>query len=346
MLKRKLRDFVNDMENFSGTLVVPRDANSYNVGDEQNGIDLNSMIRRNLRNFDLDSMKTWNLCDFVNDMERFNVPLVVARGANFDNMGGQQNDLVPDIDDDHAIPRVSINPDEFTQTLQNVPDVCQQVSFANDEMICDNVHNYMTSTKEMVSQSFGLQNTGCLDDVNCDARHDHDIGINLAQMLNLYQTGSYEMKCDECFISFDSDVRISSEPRCVGNMSLISTCSYTEYVGVTKDFDNFGGCQTDINIVLLIPKCAYEFHLHIGDDNSSGLQLYEVWGVVKLFRFKEIRHRKEIYQFNSWDCNSTAMSPLCEWPCWTLGLLAYVSVNELTQFHGNFSFLGILIVSF
>ena len=91
------------MENFSGTLVVPRDANLYNVGDEQNGIDLNSMIRRNLRDFDLNSMITRNLCDFVNGMESLNEPLVVARDANFDNMGGQQNDLVPDIDDDHAI---------------------------------------------------------------------------------------------------------------------------------------------------------------------------------------------------------------------------------------------------
>ena len=151
MIKRNLRDFVNDMENFSGTLVVPRNANLYNVGDEQNGIDLNSTIRRNLRDFDLNSMKTRNLCDFVNEMESFNGLLVVARDANFDNMGGQQNDLVPDIDDDHAIPRVGINPDEFTQTLQNVPDVCQQASIANDEMICDNVHNDMTSTREMVS---------------------------------------------------------------------------------------------------------------------------------------------------------------------------------------------------
>ena len=117
MIKRNLRDFVNDMENFSGTLVVPRDANLYNVCDEQNGIDPNSMIRRNLRDFDPNSMITRNLCDFVNDMESFNGPLVVARDANFDNMGGQQNDLVPDIDDDHAIPRVGINPDEFTQTL-------------------------------------------------------------------------------------------------------------------------------------------------------------------------------------------------------------------------------------
>ena len=184
----------------------------YIMGDEQNGIDLNSMIRQNLRDFDLNSMITRNLCDFVNDMESSNGPLVVARDANFDNMGGQQNDLVPDIDDDHAIPRVGINPDEFTQTLQNVPDVCQQASFANDKMICDNVHNDMTSTREMVSPGFGHQNTGCLDDVNCDARHDYDIGINLAQMLNSYQTRSYEMKCDDRFISYDSDVnRISSE---------------------------------------------------------------------------------------------------------------------------------------
>ena len=339
MIKRNLRDFVNDMENFSGTLVVPRDANLYNVSGEQNGIDLNSMIRWNLRDFHLNSVMTRNLCDFVNDMEIFNGPLVVARDANFDNMGGQQNDLVPDIDDDHAIPRVGINPDEFIQTLQNVPDVCQQALFANDEMICDNVHNDMTSTREMVSPGFGHQNTGCLDDVNCDARHDYDIGINLAQMLNLYQTESYEMKCDKCFISFDSDVnRISSEPRYGGNMSLISTCSYTKNVGFTKDFDNFCGCQTDINIFHLTTG-TYEFHLHFGDDNSSELQLYELWGVIKRFHYKETRHRKEIYQSNSWDC-CTTVSSLCEGPCWTLGLLVYVSANELKQFHGNFSFVG------
>ena len=63
MIKRNLRDFVNDMENSSGTLVVPIDANLYNVGEEQNGIDLNFMIRQNLRDFDLNSMITRNLCD-------------------------------------------------------------------------------------------------------------------------------------------------------------------------------------------------------------------------------------------------------------------------------------------
>ena len=72
-------------------------------------------------------------------------------------------------------------------------------------------------------------------------------------------------------------------------------------------------------------------------DDSSELQLYEVWGVIKCFRYKEIRHRKEIYQSKTWDC-STTVSPLCEWPCWTLGLLVYVSVNELTQIRRNFSF--------
>ena len=321
MIKRNLRDFVNGMENFSGTLVVPRDANLYHVGDEQHDIDLNSMIWWNLRDFDLNSIITRNLCDFVNDMESFNGPLVVVRDANFDNMGGQQNDLAPDIDDDHDIPRVDINPDELAQTLQNVPDICQQASFANDGVICDNVHNDKTSTREMVSPGFGHQNTGCLDDVNCDARHVYSTGINRAPAPNLYPTGSYEMKCDERFISCDSDVNtISSEPRYAGNMSLISTCSYSENVGFTKDFDNFRGCQTEINIIPLITG-TYEFHLYFGDDNSSEPQSFEAWGVVKLFYYNEIRHPKEIYQSNSWDCNSTTVSPLCEWPCWTLGLL-------------------------
>ena len=129
------------------------------------------------------------------------------------------------------------------------------------------------------------------------------------------------MKCDESFISCDSDVNpISSEPYDAGNMSLISTCSYTENVGFTKDFDNFRGCQTDIDIIHLTTG-TYEFHLHFGNDNSSEPQLFEAWGVVKLFYYNEIIHRKEIYQSNSWDCNSTTVSPLCEWPCWTLGLL-------------------------
>ena len=316
MIKWNLRDFVNDMENFSGTLVVPRDANLYNGGDEQNAIDLNSMIRGNLRDFDLNSMITRNLCDFVNDMEifNFNGHLVVARDANFDNMGGQQNDLVPDIDDDHAIPRVGINPDEFTQTLQNFPGVCQWDSFANNEIICDTVHSDMTSTREMVSPGFGHQNTGRLDDVNCDARHNYSTGINRAPAPNLYQTGSYEMKCGERFISCDSDVNpISSEPCDTDNISIIGTCTYTENVGFTKDCDNFRGCQTDItNVIIHLTTGTYEFHLHFCDDNSSELHLYEVWGVIKLFRFKEIRHRKEIYQPNSRDCNSTTVSPLCE----------------------------------
>ena len=61
------------------------------------------MIKRNLR-------------DFVNDMENFNGTMVVPRDANFDDMGGEQNDLVSDIDDGHDIPRVDINPDELAQT--------------------------------------------------------------------------------------------------------------------------------------------------------------------------------------------------------------------------------------
>ena len=87
------------------------------VNDRQRaGIDLNSMIRRNLRDFDLNSMITQNLRDFVNDMESFNGVLVVPRGANFDNVSDEQNNVVPDINDDHDAPRVGINPDEFTQT--------------------------------------------------------------------------------------------------------------------------------------------------------------------------------------------------------------------------------------
>ena len=81
------------------------------------GIDLHSMIRQNLRDFDLKFIIKRNLCDFVNDIENFNGTLVVARSANFDNVGNEQNDLVYDIDDDHEIPRVGINPDKFVQTL-------------------------------------------------------------------------------------------------------------------------------------------------------------------------------------------------------------------------------------
>ena len=313
-------------------------------GKQMASIDLNSMIRWNLCDFDLNSMIKRNLHDFVNDMENFNGTLVVPRDANFDNMGGEQNVLASAIDDDHDIPRVVINPDELAQTLQNVPDVCQQASFANDEVICDNVHNDLTSTREIVSPGFGHQNTGRLDDVNCDARHDYSTGINRVPALYLYQTGSYETKCNERFISCDSDVNtISSEPCDTGNVSIIGTCTYTENVGFTKDFDNFHGCQTDINSIHLTTG-TYEFHLHFWDDNSSELQLYEVWGVIKLFRYKEIRHRKEIYQSNSWDC-STTVSFLCEWPCWTLGLLVcqWMNWNNFTAISLS---LRILIVSF
>ena len=127
-----------------------------------------------------------------------------------------------------------------------------KVSFANDGVICDNVHNDMASTREMFSPGFGHPNTGCLDDVNCDSRHDYSTGMNWTPALNLYQTGSYEMKCDGRFISCDSDFNpISSEPCDAGNMSIISTCTHTENVGFTKDFDNFRGCQTYINMILL-----------------------------------------------------------------------------------------------
>ena len=121
------------------------------------------------------------------------------------------------------------------------------------------------------------------------------------------------MNCDEHFTGCDSDINpISSEPCDTGNMSSIAACTYTDNVSVIEHFENFRGCQSDVKIVDLIPTCIYEFHLHFGNDNSSELQLYEVWGGIKLFRYKEIRHRKEIYQSNSWDCNSTTVSPPCE----------------------------------
>ena len=89
------------------------------------------------------------------------------------------------------------------------------------------------------------------------------------------------MKCDERFISYDFDVNpISSKPCDIGNVSIIGTCTYTEDGGFTKDFDNFCGCQTDINIIHLTTG-TYECHLHFCDDNSSEFQLYEVWGVIK-----------------------------------------------------------------
>ena len=68
-------------------------------------------IRWNLGDFDPNSMIKRNLRDFVNYMENFYGTLVVPRGADFDNLGDEQNDLVPDIDDDHAVSRVGISPD-------------------------------------------------------------------------------------------------------------------------------------------------------------------------------------------------------------------------------------------
>ena len=87
------------------------------VNDKQRaGIYLSSMIRQNLRDFDLNSMIKRNLHDFVNDMENFNGTLVVPRDANFDNIGGgggggggEQNYLVSDIDDDHDIHGLTLN---------------------------------------------------------------------------------------------------------------------------------------------------------------------------------------------------------------------------------------------
>ena len=137
----------------------------------------------------------------------------------------------------------------------------------------------MTSTTEMVSPGLGHQHTSCLGDVNCDARHDYGIGINLARGLNLYQTGSYEIKCDEHFIGCDSDINpTSSEPFDAGNMSSITACTYTKNVDVTEHFEKF----CDINFAHLISTCTYELHLHFGEDNSNECQLFEVWVAVKL----------------------------------------------------------------
>ena len=55
-----------------------------------------------------------NLRDFLNDVDKFNGTLIVPKGANFDNVGDEQNDLVPDIDDDHDVPYAGVNSDEFT----------------------------------------------------------------------------------------------------------------------------------------------------------------------------------------------------------------------------------------
>ena len=106
------------------------------VNDKQMAsIDLNSMIRWNLRDVYLTSMIKRNLRDFVNDMENFNGTLVVPRDANFDNMGGEQNDLVSAIDDDHdrvgawvlgtrtrstRVPNFSTRTRTRTQTTENI----------------------------------------------------------------------------------------------------------------------------------------------------------------------------------------------------------------------------------
>ena len=71
----------------------------------------------------------------------------------------------------------------------------------------------------MVSPGFGHQNTGRLDDVNCDICHDYSTGINRAPLLNSYLTGSYEMKCDEYFTGCDSDIN----PHQVNRVMLV-TC--------------------------------------------------------------------------------------------------------------------------
>ena len=247
-------------------------SNSVRAGNE-----LNSMTRRNLRDFDLNPMIRLNLHDFVNGMESFSGTSVVPRDTNFDNVGDKQNDLILDIHNDNEIARDGINPDEFTQTLQNVSWGLSAglISKRWDNLWqCSQLYDLCKTTRDIVSPGFGNQNTGCLDAVDCDAHHDYNIGINWAPALNLYQTG-YEIKYDERFTSCGSDVNpFSSEPCDAGNMSIIST---TEHVGVTWDFDNFRGFQTDINIVHLIPTCTDEFHLHFRDDTSSEHQLFEVW---------------------------------------------------------------------
>ena len=79
-------------------------------------------------------MITRNLRDFDNDMESFNGTLVVPRDVNSDNVGDEETGLVPDIYGDDDILRVVINPYELTHTLRNFPDVCQQDSFAKDDL--------------------------------------------------------------------------------------------------------------------------------------------------------------------------------------------------------------------
>ena len=46
----------------------------------------------------------------------------------------------------------------------------------------------------------------------------------------------------------------------------------------------------------------------IGNDNSIQLKSFDVWGVVKLFWYKEIRQHKEIYRSNSRDCGTSVVS--------------------------------------
>ena len=152
-------------------------------------------------------MRRRNLRDSVNAIESFNETLFVPSDANSDNVGDEENDLVHVIEGDHDIYWFDIHSDELTQTLY-YPNVCQHDQFTDDEVICDNFDNDMTSTRETVSPGLGgHEHTVCLGDVDYDSRNDYEIVINSVPTLNLYRTGSCEMTCDERFTSCNSEVK-------------------------------------------------------------------------------------------------------------------------------------------
>ena len=70
-----------------------------------------------------------------------------------------------------------------------------------------------------------------------------------------------------------------------------------------NDFGNLCRNQMDANFVTLVVLLSSTFLLCLQaiNDGVNGVGLAKTYLCIKLFYFKEIRHRKEIYQLNSYN---------------------------------------------